>query len=85
MAIETHISKMEAEHIEACKQCKNLLSMRQGKHVEVKCSAIDRFDCPYLLKIFYPKIYTLPEEERRKLVARIRARKLNAEDVKYFS
>ena len=58
--------------------------MRKVKYFEIKCSAVDRFDCPYLLKVFYPKIYVLPEEERRELVARIRARKLTAEDAKYF-
>jgi hypothetical protein len=79
------LSKREAEHVKACEQCENLLSMRRGRCIEVECSAVDRFDCPYLLKVFYPKIYMLPEKKRKELVARIRARKLNAEDVKYLS
>jgi hypothetical protein len=67
-----------------CKQCRNLLSIRWGKYTEIECSAVDRFDCPYLLRIFYPKICALPEEERRKLVDRIRSQKLSAEDSRYF-
>lgn len=82
--MEAVISETETEHIKACKQCNNLLSMRKVEHFEIKCSAVDRFDCPYLLKAFYPKIYALPEEERRGLVERIRARRLTIEDVKYF-
>jgi hypothetical protein len=71
-------------HIEVCRQCRNLISIKHGELAEVECSATDRFDCPYLLRIFYPKIYALPEEERRKLVNRIRSRKLSAEDLRYF-
>jgi len=82
--IEAIISETETEHIKACGQCKNLLSMRKVRYFEIKCSAVDRFDCLYLLKVFYPKLYVLPEEKRRELVARIRARKLTAEDAKYF-
>jgi hypothetical protein len=83
--VKTLISKTETEQIEACRRCKNMLSMKEGRHVEVECSAIDRFDCPYLLKIFYPKIYRLSEQERSELVARIRAGKVTAENGKYFS
>jgi hypothetical protein len=79
------LSKEMAEHIEMCKQCRNLISIKCGKLVEVECSAVDRFDCPYLLKIFYPKIYALQEKERMELVGRIRSRRLSAEDSKYFS
>jgi hypothetical protein len=74
-----------AEHIEMCKQCRNLTSIKYDELVvEVECSALDRFDCPYLLKIFYPKIYALQEEERKELVGRIRSRRLSAEDSEYF-
>lgn len=83
-ALRTVLSKEVVEHIEVCRQCRNLLSIKYGELVEVECSAVDRFDCPYLLRIFYPKIYALPEEERRELVDRIRSQKLSAEDLRYF-
>jgi LSD1 subclass zinc finger protein len=74
------------EDINFCSGCRRLLKLEdRGKTVVIECSAMDRFDCPRLLKIFYPRIYNLPEEERQKLVARIREKKLTKEDAVYLS
>jgi hypothetical protein len=85
--VESEISKdYGSEDIAICCQCQKLLKFEdRGKTVYIECSAKDRFDCPRLLKIFYPKIYNLPEEERQKLVARIREKKLTKEDAVYLS
>ena len=83
--MECWISKEDPEDIEACHRCPLLLKFEdRGYEVYVKCRAVDRFDCPQILKIFYPKIYALPEEERKRLVVRIRAGRLTMEDAKYF-
>jgi hypothetical protein len=85
--VESEISKdYGSEDIATCYQCKKLLKFEdRGKTVYIKCSAEDRFDCPRLLEVFYPKIYNLPEGERQKLIARIRGKKLTKEDALYLS
>jgi hypothetical protein len=83
--MECEISKESAEDIEACRRCGRVQEFRDlGRMVFVRCSALDRFDCPQILKIFYPKIYALSEKEREKLVERIREGRLTMEDAKYF-
>jgi len=85
--VESEISKdFGSEDIAICRRCEKLLKFEdRGKTVYIECSAKDRFDCPSLLKVFYPEIYNLPEEERQKLVARIREKKLTEEDIVYLS
>lgn len=85
--MESEISKdYGSEDIATCCQCEKLLKFEdRGKTVYIECSARDRFDCPRLLKIFYPRMYDLPEKERQELVARIREKKLTKKDIVYLS
>jgi len=85
--VESEISKdYGSEDIVACRRCEKLMKFEdRGKTVYIECSAEDRFDCPRLLKTFYPRIYNLPEKERQELVARIRGKKLTGEDAVYLS
>jgi hypothetical protein len=85
--MKSEISKeYGSEDIEACRRCRKLLKFEdRGQIVCTECTAQDRFDCPRILMVFYPKIHSLPEEVRRELIARIRSKKLTKEDAAYFS
>jgi len=53
--VESEIRKDCKEEIEVCLHCERLLEFQECEYtVKVKCTAVDRFDCPRLRR-FYSK------------------------------
>jgi len=83
--VESWISKDSLEDVRACLACPLVVRVDdRGSEVYVECKAVDRFDCPLLLRRFYPRLSALPEGRRRELVAKARAGTLTPEESGLF-